>query len=482
MPAQPSIKLSALFSSSLPFSIPLVVTSCSLLLLSSTVQSAGFALIENSASGMGKAYAGAAAVAEDASTVWFNPAGMTYLSENLGGKSQLSNALNIVIADTVFKDKGSAPPASLGSASIDGKKTTNGTIVSPIPGLYYVHPINDKLNFGLSINGPFGSKTEYDEDWIGRYQATETDMKTFNINPSLSWRANDKLSLGAGISAQYIDVKLGKSYDTAAACRKIALQSGSTATLDYCNSKYPKAAQHKNDGQALVEGDDISFGFNLGLLYQPSDLTRLGFAYRSQVKHNLEGKASYKNHADFAPIVAQLESFGIKTFTNKAIEASVDVPESVSLSLVHKFSDRLELMGDITWTGWSSFKELRITEAGTGTEVTNIPEKWKNVTRISLGANYKYNDKLTLRTGVALDEEPIPSARYRTPRIPGNDRTWLSFGAGYKMNKKMSLDFGYSHLFLDKTAIDNPGESGYSVKGIYDSQVDILSAQFNYTF
>ena len=470
MSAQPCVKLSILLSS------------CSLVLLSSSAYSAGFALIENSASGMGKAYAGAAAVAEDASTAWFNPAGMNYLTSKLQGKSQLSSSLNIVAAQTRFKDKGSAPPPSLGDAAISGKKNNNETIVSPVPGLYYVHPVNDKLTFGLSINAPFGSETDYDKKWIGRYQATKTDMKTYNFNPSLSWKLSDKLSLGGGISAQYIDVKLGKAYDTAAACRKIALQSGSTQTLDYCNSKYPKAAQYQNDGQALVKGDDFSFGFNLGLLYQPSELTRLGFTYRSQIKHKLEGKATYKNHAAFVPIVAQLEGLGIHTFSDRDIRANVDLPESVSLSLVHKLSERLEIMGDLTWTGWSSFKRLRITAADTGAEVTNVHENWENVTRISLGANYKYNDKLTLRTGFAVDQEPIPSARHRTPRIPGNDRTWVSFGAGYKVNKKTSLDFGYSHLFLDKTAIDNPGENGYSVKGFYDNQVDIVSAQFNYTF
>lgn len=470
MSTQPSIKFSVLLSS------------CSLLFLSSSAYSAGFALIENSASGMGKAYAGAAAVAEDASTVWFNPAGMSYLTDKIGGKSQVSNAFNIVAAQTKFTDKGSALPSSLGNASNDGVKNGSKTIVSPIPGLYFVHPINNRLNFGLSINGPFGSKTEYDEDWVGRYHATETDMKTFNINPSVSWKASDKLSIGGGISAQYIDVKLGSSYDTAAACRRVALQGGSSATLDHCNTHFPKAAQHKNDGQALVSGDDISFGFNLGLLFQPTDITRLGVSYRSKIKHNLEGKATYKNHAAFAPIVKQLESTGNRTFTNRDIKASVELPESVSFSLVHKVNDRLELMGDLTWTGWSSFQELRVTEKGTGNEVTRVPEKWKDVTRVSLGANYKYNEKITLRTGVAFDEEPIPSARYRTPRIPGNDRTWVSIGAGYKMNKKMSLDFGYSHLFLNKTAIDNTDEAGYSVKGLYDSQVDIISAQVNYTF
>jgi long-chain fatty acid transport protein len=151
------------------------------------------------------------------------------------------------------------------------------------------------------------------------------------------------------------------------------------------------------------------------------------------------------------------------------ISASLDVPESISLSLAHKLNSRLELLGDLTWTGWSRFNELLITEAETGKEVTRVPEKWQDVTRVSIGANYQYNDRLTLRTGLAFDQEPIPSARYTTPRIPGNDRKWLSLGAGYKVNKKISIDVGYSHLFMDETAIDNPGESGYSA-GLFNTE------------
>lgn len=469
MPAQISLKSTVLFSS------------FSLLILSSPAHSAGFALIENSASGMGKAFAGAAAAAEDASTVWFNPAGMTYLAESLDGKSQLTNSAHIVSANTEFTDKGSQAPASL-NAVLTGERNINETVTSFIPNLYYVRPINENLTFGLAVNGPFGSKTLYDEDWIGRYQATKTDMKTVNINPSLSWKANDKLSLGAGISAQYINVKLGSSVDSVGACRSVALgvaaQTNSTALIDYCNSTYPKAAQKETDTQALVKGDDISFGFNLGLLYQPSKLTRIGVSYRSKVKHKLKGKAEFNVDAGLLPVIAQT---GINNFTNRDVEASVELPDSISLSLAHKVNDRLELLGDVTWTQWSTFQELLVTDT-TGAEVSRVHEKWKDVTRVSLGANYKYNDKLTLRTGIAIDKEPIPSAQFRTPRIPGNDRTWLSIGAGYKMNKHMTLDFGYSHLFLDEAPIDNPGETGYSVRGLYDSKVDILSAQVNYTF
>jgi long-chain fatty acid transport protein len=461
---------------------------CSLLFLSSlfyasSAHPAGFAIIENSASGMGKAFAGAAAVAEDPSTIWFNPAGMSYLSDNNGTKAELSSALHIISAKTRFADKGSTPPSSFGAATINGRKDSNKNIVSIVPNMYYMRPVNDRLIFGVGINGPFGSKTEYADDWVGRYQATETDMKTINLNPSISWKTNDKLSLGAGISAQYIDVKLASSVDSAGVCRKIgidiATKINSTALIDYCNKAYPKAAQYKNDTHAVVEGDGIGYGFNIGLLYQPTDKTRIGVSYRSKISHTLDGKAKYNVDAGLAPVIAQT---GINTFSDRAIKASIDIPESISFSLAHKLNSRLELLGDVTWTSWSNFNELLITEKATGKEVTRVPEKWNDVTRISIGANYKYNDHLTLRTGLALDEEPIPSARYTTPRIPGNDRTWLSLGAGYKVNKKMSLDFGYSHLFMDETAIDNPGESGYSVRGLYNNKVDIFSAQLNYTF
>lgn len=460
----------------------LLLASTSLIFISSSVYSAGFALIENSASGMGKAFAGAAAVAEDASTVWFNPAGMTYLGTSLKGKSELTSAIHIVAAGSEFTDKGSAAPASLNAIMNGDKSKSKKTIVSAIPNLYYVRPLSNRLHFGLAVNGPFGSKTEYDKDWIGRYHATDTDMKTVNFNPSLSWKANDKLSLGAGISAQYIDVTLGKSVDSVAACRKIAAgvaaQTNSSALFSYCNKTYPKASQVEKDSQATVTGDDISFGFNLGLLYQPTQMTRIGVSYRSKIKHNLEGRAKYEVDPGLAPVIAQT---GITAFTNKDIKADVELPDSISFSFAHKINNKLELLGDVTWTQWSTFKELLINDTA-GNEVTKTIEDWKDVTRVSLGANYQYSDKLTLRTGIALDQEPIPSAKRRTPRIPGNDRTWLSFGAGYKMNKKMSLDFGYSHLFLDETPIDNTDENGYSVRGLYDSQVDIISAQFNYIF
>lgn len=457
-------------------------SSLSLLLISSTAYSAGFAIIESSASGMGKAFAGAAAAAEDASTVWFNPAGMTYLGKSLNGKSQITQAGHIVSVKSKFTDKGSQAPAAL-NATLTGENQ-NGRSTAFIPNLYYVHPINERLHFGVGMNGPFGSKVPYDNDWIGRYQATTTDLLSINVNPSLSWKVNKKLSIGGGISAQYVKLKeLSAAVDSVAVCRQAALavaaQTNSTSLVDYCTATYPNAAQPETDTQSTLKGDDVSLGYNFGLLYEPSKLTRVGLSYRSKIKHDVDGNIKFKLDPGLLPVIA---ATGTTRFENRDIKSSIELPDSLSFSVAHKVNNKLELLGDVTWTGWQSFDELRITETDGVSTVTVVPQEWEDVFRFSIGANYKYSDKLTLRTGLALDEEPIPSAKLRTPRIPGNDRTWLSFGARYQLNKKMNLDFGYSHLFLDETPIDNPGENGFAVRGLYDSSVDILSAQVNYNF
>jgi long-chain fatty acid transport protein len=453
-----------------------VVFSFSILLLSTPAYSAGFALIENSASGQGKAFAGAAAAAEDASTVWFNPAGMTYLGKSLNGKSQLTQAGHIVSAKTEYTDRGSSAP----TGTLVGKNA-NERVTSFIPNLYYVRPVNERLHFGLGINGPFGSKTLYDDDWIGRYNATDTDLLTINVNPSLSWKASDKLSIGGGISAQYVDLKeLSSAIDSAAVCRSVGLaivnNGGPRTELDNCIATYPTAAQPATDSHVKVEGDDISFGFNLGLLYEPTAKTRLGVSYRSEITHDVDGTAKFDLNAGLSPT-----TIGGANLVDRNVKATITLPESVSVSVAHKVNTKLELLSDVTWTGWSSFDQLLITNLD-GTKFTNVRNEWEDVYRFSIGANYKYNDKLILRTGIAYDEEPIPSAQRRTPRIPGNDRTWLSFGAGYKLNKKLDLDVGYTHLFLDDALIDNADENGNVVRGSYDSSVDILSAQVNYTF
>jgi long-chain fatty acid transport protein len=470
--------------------------SFSLLVCYSSVQAAGFAIIENSASGMGNAFAGAAAVGADASTVWFNPAAMS----RLGDRASISQSAHIIIPNADFNDKGSSVNPVLTDGNTNAATATltgpndNADTTAFVPNLFYVRPLNENMHFGIGINAPFGLEVSYKDDWIGRYIATTSEMKTININPSVSWKANERLSLGAGISAQYAEVTLGSAIDSAAACRSAASAANSSALLGQCLTVFPNVGQSATDSSAEIKGDDISYGFNVGLLFNPTNRTRIGASYRSKIKHTLEGKANFTvddslaNVFIAAPTQANpggvtlqqaLQSSRLKT---RDVTAAANLPDSFSLSVAHNYTNKLELLADASWTGWSSFDELRVIDT-TGTDVAVTPEEWKDVWRLSVGANYKYNDKLTLRSGVALDKTPIPSAERRTPRIPGNDRTWLSFGAGYKVKEHINIDLGYSHLFVDDTPINHTSiDNGYTIKGLYKADVDILSAQLNWKF
>ncbi len=471
--------------------------SLSLLISHSAVHAAGFAIIENSASGMGNAYAGAAAVGEDASTVYFNPAAMS----RLGDRPSISQSVHIIIPTAKFTDRGSSVnPAltggdtDLAAAVLTGRNDTADKVAF-VPNLFYVRPINEKMHFGIGVNAPFGLEVTYKDDWIGRYLATNSAMKSININPAVSWKANDRLSIGGGASLQYIDVKLGTAIDSAATCRSAATAANSAALLAQCLTVFPLVGQAATDSEAQIEGDDISYGFNLGVLFEPTNRTRIGASYRSKIKHTLEGKADFTVDNSLAGVfvaaptaanpagVTLQQALQADRLSDKKVTAETNLPDSFSLSVAHSLNNKLELLADATWTGWSSFKELRVVDKASGADVALTPQEWDDVWRLSVGGNYKYNDKLTLRAGVAYDESPIPNPTLRTPRIPGNDRTWISFGAGYKIKEHMSIDVGYAHIFIDDTPINHTShDNGYTLKGVYEADVNILSAQLNMEF
>ena len=225
------------------------------------------------------------------------------------------------------------------------------------------------------------------------------------------------------------------------------------------------------EGAVKVKGDDWGFGYNLGAIYQVTADTRFGMAYRSKVDQHLEGDATFTR----PPLVPNAGGAA-----DGSINASIALPENFSVSAFSKIDDKWDLMGDVTWTKWSRFKELRILRSS-GTLLSNTPENWHNTMRYSIGTSYHYSDALKLRAGLAYDEEAIDDA-FRTARIPGNDRKWLSFGASYQVTPAGKVDVGYSHLFISSATIaDNQGASGNLV-GSYDGSVDILSLQYTHNF
>jgi len=422
---------------------------------STQVSASGFALIENSASGQGNAYAGAAAIAEDASTVWFNPAGMMKLSGN-----QVLVAGHLIDPDSKFKDEGSinADGSPLTGDADDGGRTAF------VPNAYWVTEINEGMKFGLGITAPFGLETDYDDTWVGRYHAVNSDLRTVNFNPSLAFEMTDKFSVGVGLNILIADVTLTNAVDFGA-----LLGAPGTA-----------------DGFVELEGDNfdglsgLGYGFNIGFIYDITPRTTLGVAYRTEMDVDVKGDGKFSVPAAAAPILSS------GAFQNTGLKASITLPQSLSISVAHDI-DKVKVLADITWTGWSSFEELRIDFDNPFQPDGLTTEEWEDTFRYSVGADWQYSDKITLRTGIAFDETPVPNSERRTARIPGNDRTWLSFGGTYIINSEFTIDVGYSHLFIDDTKIDNTFESSQAalnstLTGTYEASVDILSAQLRWNY
>lgn len=390
--------------------------------LSSLTQAAGFALIEQNASGLGNAYAGAAAAADDASTIFFNPAGMTQLPDR-----------QMVLAGHLIKPRmefsGTVSPA------IGGGQGGDAGDWAIVPNAYYAFRVTPRLHAGIGLNAPFGLSTEYDSGWVGRTQAIKSEVKTINLNPSIAYKLNDALSLGAGLNIQHIE-----------------------ATLT--NQVHPSF----NASHIEIKGDDYGWGFNLGVLWRVSADTRIGLAYRSKVDYTLEGDATVT---------------GFAGVPSGPVTADITMPDTASLSFFHKLSPKWDLLADVTWTGWSTFDELRIVRTS-GALLSSTQEHWDNTLRYSLGATWHKNDRLSLRGGIAYDDSPVSDA-YRTPRIPDGPRTWLAVGGQYRVNPRGTVDFGYAHLFVKNIAL-NSTSGGTTLTGQYDNQVDILSVQYTHSF
>ena len=419
-----------------------------------TAHGAGFALIEQNASGMGNAYAGAAAVAEDASTIFFNPAGLT-----LQQGTQAVAALHAIGPSAKFSNGGSvaATMQALGGNGGDAGGW------AAVPNLYLAMDLRPGVRFGLGINAPFGLKTEYDPSWTGRFQAVTSDLKTLNVNPTLAFKLNDAWSLGIGLNAQQVKAELSNKANYSAF---IAVASGGgilTPNLE---------------GLGVVKGDDWSWGGNIGLLYAPSADLRVGANYRSAIKYKLEGTASFSN----VPVTVSpaVNAALAAQFAAGPVTASVKMPDTFSLSLFKALDTRWDLLADATWTNWNVFKTLAVVRSS-GAPLSSTAENWKSTWRYSLGANFHPNRNMTWRFGVAYDPTPVPDAN-RTPRIPDESRTLLALGGQYRYSKHSAVDFGYAHLFVKDATINSTVAGAGTLNGTYDNHVDILSVQYTHSF
>jgi len=452
--------------------------------LITTVSSAfcsGFALIEQSASGLGTAYSGGAAAAEDATTVFTNPAAMTLLKGQ-----QISGVLHVIMPSATYNN-GTAKNAA--GAPFSGGNGGEAGLTGFIPNFYYVAKLNKDLAIGFGMNTPFGLATKYDDTWVGRYHAVKSDMMTINFNPSVAYRINDKLSVGAGFNVQYMKAELTSMIDFGLSAYS-QLKAGNATQQAQANALVTAGAvsNPRADIYGNMKGESwsISWG-NYGILYTPSESTRFGATYRSEMKHSLKGDVSFSpRDATYLTALGLAGSAG-STFANQGINGEITLPASASLSAFHRFNPAWAVTGDVSWTQWSSFNKLVINFNNGTLPASPTTENWQDTWRFSLGTTYNPTAKLALRTGVAYDMTPVPDAEHRTPRIPDNDRFWIAVGAGYKFSDMISLDFGYAHLFVDSSRMSKSATTAEdagrgTLAGNFSTSVDILSTQLNIRF
>jgi long-chain fatty acid transport protein len=430
----------------------------------------GFALIEQSASGIGSSFAGQAATSDDASIIFYNPAGMSFLGQGM----QFSGGLAFINISTKFSDGGTTPP--FGAVPKGGDGGDAGGLAT-VPNLYFAMDIAKDWKFGVGISAPFGLKTEYDSSWMGRFQATKSEISSYNINPSVSWKINDKTSVGFGVNYQQFKATLNSAVDFQGATLAALVKAGTPPAVAAGAAGTVTPAE----GTASVTGDDTGWGYNFGVMFQPTPETTVGLSYRSSITYTIKGTVTYGSVPNNfpSPLIAA-------NFTNANVSLDLKTPDSASLAVQHQLNQQWTILADASWTGWSKIQSLNITRDDNGSTVGGAatPENFKDTWRFGLGGVYRSSDAWSIKMGLAYDQSPVNNTD-RTPRLPDNDRTWVSVGGQYRMSKASTLDFGYAHLFVKNTSIDQSGVNSQVVGhlvGTYSSSIDILGAQFSYKF
>jgi len=450
-------------------------------LVAGSALASSFALIDQSVSGMGTAYAVGSSGIGDASTVYFNPAGMSRLSgTNLSGGIQAIYSQVDIKSTAAYSNNLALGGGGLGitGVPISGKSKTDTDLFAGVPSGYISHQYSDRVWFGFGVNAPFGLETEYDDAWVGRYHAIKSELLTFNFNPSIAFKFTDHATIGFGLSALYADGELTQAVDGG----MVATLRGIPLAPPWIPAAPPagNAGTSLYDGKAKLTGDDWGFGYNFGLLLEPTANTRMGFHYRSKIDLTLDGDSKVTGP------VSQLNG-------KQGAKLDITLPDSLSVSAYHAFSSQWAVMADVTWTQWSRVSSLDIRLDNGSRSVSDW--EYEDSTRYAIGAEYKHDQAWTLRTGIALDETPVPSDYLRSPRVPDEDRIWLSFGATYRYSPDITVDLGYAHLFVDDPKLsgvpDNndptlgfpAGVTGFhSLTGDYDAAVDIIGLQVNWKF
>ena len=417
----------------------------------------GFSINENSAADLGRANTGRVTQTQDASSAFGNPALMVRYEH-----FTISNTASYITGDASFEDQGSI---DLTGESLGGD--TDGFFDSAIvPALQLIYPISERWAAGLSVNAPFGLSSTYDEGWTGRYQGLGSELLTINVNPSIAFAVNDTLSVGGGVNVQYANVELSSAIDFGAVCFAEIGPEGCTNL-----GLTPQAA----DGLVEIEGDDISFGYNIGVAFSPSEAVTLGAHFRSRVRHDIEGDADFTVPGNAQALTAT------GAFTDSDGTAELPLPASFEVGVGWKLNENISLYANFLRTYWSDLEELRIDFENPAQPDTIEELNFETADRYGVGVDVSVHKNWTLRAGYSFDEGAAADG-FRTVRIPDNDRDIYAFGVSFTGLEHWRFDVGYNRFDFKTTDFTRIGPSNDLVTGVIRADVDVFSIGGSKTF
>lgn len=402
-------------------------------------RAAGFMVRENSAENVGMVYAGQASRADEAATVFSNPAGMMHLA---GPEVELGAA--VVFPSIHFS--GSATAA--GTIPISGTQGGQAGQITGIPDFYAVFDLANNLRFGLAVTAPFGNTTNYKSDFVGRYQGIKQEALSADINPNIAWRITDKVSIGAGISAQWLKVE----------------QSAAVPQFLIAQKPLP-------DTVFLFNGHGWGVGYNAGLLLEPNATTRLGFTYRSGIDHKLTGSLDFDSN----------DLIGLPN--GPATATGLNLPAEAAASFTHDWTPQWTGSFELQYDMWGSFKQVTVASQS---PPLGEAEFYRSSWMLTAGAIYHLNQQLAFRGGFGWDQSPVTD-KDRTVSIPDDDRLMVGIGAGYTVAPGAVVDFGYAHYF----GLRNPPMTGsvnaldpftqaIALTGNFHNYLDYVALSFRY--
>ncbi|MBN3216103.1 long-chain fatty acid transporter FadL [Pectobacterium polaris] len=396
-------------------------------LFSANVSAAGFQLNEYSSSGLGRAFSGEGAVADNATSGSRNPATMTMFD-----RPSFSGGVTYI-----------NPDIDVNGSSSSGQNADAKNIAPHawVPNLHFIMPLNEQWAIGASAVTNYGLATEFNDNYVAGSIGGTTDLVTSNLNLSAAYRLNQNFSFGLGVNAVYADAKI----------------------VRHAGELFPT---NPSAEISRLEGKEWGYGWNAGILYEVDENNRIGLTYRSKVDIDFNGDYS-------RDIPTPLATSG---------KLTLNLPEMWEASAYHRVAPKWAVHYSLTYTSWSQFQELKATD-NSGNTLFQKEENFRDAYRLALGTTYYHDDNWTFRGGIAFDDSPVPADR-RSISIPDQDRFWLSAGTTYAFNKDASVDVGVSYMHGKKVTITEKGPTPASPTYNFSSEGKawLYGVNFNYAF